>query len=198
MDNRLQNQLQAIKKEVVVNNPAAQPAISNAHTSEKIVEEMPPATAAEKTATNTADETKGILEMRNTKYSENVKNILDAKPENRAAEDAFSFLSDTNPTPKKYDELVNKILKNKPDQAKKIKGLTMKEKNILIDNISWQYFDRVCINEKKTDKIIMQSALFNHLKKNKINMKMLYDDWDGATIKKIEPAINIDEIKKVL
>jgi hypothetical protein len=74
----------------------------------------------------------------------------------------------------------------------------LKEKNILIDNISWQYFDKVCINEKKTDKIIMESALFNHLKKNKINMKMLYDEWDGATIKKIEPAINIDEIKKVL
>jgi len=198
MDNRLQNQLQAIKKEVVVNKPAAQPEINNADTSGKIVEEMPAAKAAAKTATNTGDETKEVLQMRNAKYTQNVKNILDAKPENRAAEDALSFLSDSNPNPKKYDELVNKILKNKPDQTKKIKGLTLKEKNILIDNISWQYFDKVCINEKKTDKIIMESALFNHLKKNRINMKMLYDGWDGATIKKIEPAINIDEIKKVL
>jgi hypothetical protein len=129
---------------------------------------------------------------------ESVKNIADANPANKAAENALSFLSDPKPNPKKYDELVNKILKNKSDKTKKIKGLSLKEKNILIDNISWQYFDRVCINEKKTDKIAILSPLFNHLKKNKIDMKMLYDDWDGAEIEKIEQAININEIKKIL
>jgi hypothetical protein len=197
-DSGVQNQLPTIKKQTVVNKPAIQPVIAKAGGQPKIVEEVQPAKVSENAAANNKEEKKSILQSRNVKYMESVKNIADANPANKAAENALSFLSDPKPNPKKYDELVNKILKNKSDKTKKIKGLSLKEKNILIDNISWQYFDRVCINEKKTDKIAILSPLFNHLKKNKIDMKMLYDDWDGAEIEKIEQAININEIKKIL
>lgn len=138
------------------------------------------------------------IQSRSSRYKENVKKIVDAKPGNKVAENALRFLADTNPDPERYDDLVNKILKNKTDKSKNTKGLTLKEKNALIDNISWQYFDRVCLNEKKADNITMHHTLFNHLRKNKIDMHLLYDDWNGKEIKALEPGINLNEIKKVV
>jgi hypothetical protein len=139
-----------------------------------------------------------IMQARSTKYKENIKKIADAKPGNKTAENALRFLSDTNPDPERYEDLINKILKNKPDKTKKIKGLTTKEKNILIDNISWQYFDRISVNEKNTNKITMHETLFNHLRKNKIDMKLLYSDWNAKELKSVEPGINFNEIKKAV
>ena len=139
-----------------------------------------------------------ILQARSYRYKENIKKIADAKPGNKTAENALRFLSGTHPDAKRYDDLINKILKNKPEKSKNIKGLTLKEKNILIDNVSWQYFDRVCLNEKNTDKITMQNALFNHLRKNKIDMRLLYDDWNSKELKTIEPGINFNKIKTVV
>nr|MDQ6889766.1 hypothetical protein [Bacteroidota bacterium] len=138
------------------------------------------------------------IQARSAKYNENVKKVVDAKPGNKVAENALRFLADANPEPERYDDLVNKILKNKSDKPKNIKGLTLKEKNGLIDNISWQYFDRICLNEKKTGKITMHHALFNHLRKNKIDMNHLYNDWNSKEIKAVEPEINLNEIKKVV
>ena len=139
-----------------------------------------------------------VIQARSSRYKDSVKQIVGAKPGNRVAENALRFLADTNPGPERYDDLVNKILKNKTDKAKNIKGLTLKEKNALIDNISWQYFDRICLNEKKADKIIMHHALFNHLRKNKIDMHLLYNDWNSKEVKALEPGINFNEIKKVV
>jgi hypothetical protein len=139
-----------------------------------------------------------IVQARFSKYMENIKKVINAKPGNKTAENALRFLSDTHPNPERYEDLINKILKNRPDKKKKIKGLSIKEKNILIDNVSWQYFDRISFNEKKADKITMHSALFNHLRKNKIDMRLLYDDWNSKELKTIESGINFNEIKKVL
>ena len=139
-----------------------------------------------------------ILQARSSRYKENVQKIADAKQGNKTAENAFRFLSDTNPDPERYEDLINKILKNKPDKTKKIKGLTLKEKNVLIENISWQYFDRICVNEKNANKITMHQALFNHLRKNKIDMRLLYDDWTPKELKTIEPEINFNDIKKAV
>ncbi|MEO9146843.1 MAG: hypothetical protein ABI237_14935 [Ginsengibacter sp.] len=138
------------------------------------------------------------LQARASRYKENIKKIADAIPGNNTVENASRFLSDTNPDSERYEDLINKILKNKPDKTKKIKGLTIKEKNVLIGNISWQYFDRVCVNEKNADKISMHEALFNHLRKSKIDMKLLYDDWNPNELKSVEPGINFNEIKKAV
>ena len=44
----------------------------------------------------------------------------------------------------------------------------------------------------------MHHALFNHLRKNKIDMHLLYNDWNTKELKGIDPAINLNEIKKVV
>ncbi|HEV8084463.1 MAG TPA: hypothetical protein VGP55_14750 [Chitinophagaceae bacterium] len=138
------------------------------------------------------------IQGRSSKYNENVKKIIAARPGNKVAENALRFLADANPDPERYDDLINKILKNKTDNAKNIMGLTLKQKQVLINNISRQYFDRICLNEKNADKITMHQALFNHLRKNKIDMHLLYDEWNSKEIKTLEPGINFNAIKKVV
>lgn len=139
-----------------------------------------------------------LIQARFNKCLQNVQKITKDKQGNKTAENAVRFLADTNPTAERYEDLINKILKNKTDSAKKIKGLTLQEKRVLIDNISWQYFDRVIINTKKTDQITTLTALFNHLRKNKIDMHSLYDDWNAEELKSVEPGINLNEIKKAV
>jgi len=139
-----------------------------------------------------------LIQGRFNKYVQNVKKITKDKQGNKTAENAARFLADTNPTVERYEDLINKILKNKSDNTKKIKGLTLPEKRVLIDNVSWQYFDRFIINTKKTDQITALTALFNHLRKNKIDMHSLYDDWNAEELKSVEPEINFNEIKKAV
>ena len=139
-----------------------------------------------------------VLQGRANAYKEMTQQVVKSAKGNKVAENALRFLADAHPDPDRYDDIVHKILKNKTDKTKNSKGLTIKEKRILINNVSWQYFDRVCIDEKKSDPITTHHALFNHLRKNKIDMHALYDDWNGAEIKKLEPAIDLNEIKKVV
>lgn len=139
-----------------------------------------------------------LIQDRFNKYLQNVQKITKYKQGNKTAENAVRFLADTNPTAERYEDLINKILKNKAVNTKKIKGLTLQEKRVLIDNISWQYFDRIIINTKKTDQVTALTALFNHLRKNKIDMHSLYDDWNSEELKSVEPEINFDEIKKAV
>lgn len=177
---------------------AIQPKTDKAKASTKKVKAVQPAPATANLPVVDDREKYLILQARSSKYKENIKKIADAKPGNKTAENALRFLSDTNPDPERYEDLINKILKNKPDKTKKIKGLTTKEKNILIDNISWQYFDRISVNEKNTNKITMHEALFNRLRKNKIDMRLLYDEWNLKELKSVEPQINFNEIKKAV
>lgn len=139
-----------------------------------------------------------LIQSRYSKYAGNVQQVVNAKAGNKAAEDALRFLADTDPKPERYDELLNKILKNKPDKTNHIAGLTAKEKNILIDNISWQYFDRIFLKQGTAHSVKTNRALFNHLRKNKINMQQLFDDWNGKELQTIDPAINLKKIKKVV
>ncbi|MEP7253815.1 MAG: hypothetical protein ABI683_15590, partial [Ginsengibacter sp.] len=139
-----------------------------------------------------------VLQTRANAYKENIQQVVKSTKGNKVAENALRFLADAHPDASRYDDIVNKILKDKTDKRKNIKGLAIKEKRILINNVSWQYFDRVCIDEKKNNNITMNRALFNHLRKNKIDMHSLYDDWNGAEIKKMEPAIDLNEIKKAV
>jgi hypothetical protein len=180
------------------NETAIQPKTIKTKTSSKAINEAKSTPATADIPLMDTREKYLIMQARSTKYKENIKKIADAKPGNKTAENALRFLSDTNPDPERYEDLINKILKNKPDKTKKIKGLTTKEKNILIDNISWQYFDRISVNEKNTNKITMHETLFNHLRKNKIDMKLLYSDWNAKELKSVEPGINFNEIKKAV
>lgn len=195
--NDVQNIVPLLKKEKASVKSTIQLKTDNQKTSEKITGSPQQANEVNKAPLD--DREKYLLiQARYSKYTENVQKIVDAKTGNKLAEDALRFLSDTAPNPGRYEELLNKILKSKSDKTKKITALTLKEKNALIDNISWQYFDRVCLKRKSTNELTTNSALFNHLRKNKINMQSLYDDWNANELKQIEPSINLNQIKKAV
>ncbi|MEP6626701.1 MAG: hypothetical protein ABJA32_01910 [Ginsengibacter sp.] len=192
-----QNPIPILKKQVKSSPIAAQSKTSNDTSPQKTI---PKTQSTDASTTIPLDDREKylLIQSRYSKYTDTVQKTVADKPGNKIAEDALRFLSDTAPTPERYEELVNKILKNKPDKTKKIPGLNVKEKNTLIDNISWQYFDRICINKGNAADIISVGATFNHLRKNKINMQLLYDDWNGKELQTIDPAINLNQIKKVV
>jgi hypothetical protein len=138
------------------------------------------------------------IQARAHSYKQNIKPVIEVAPENSAARNALTFLSITNPTPKIYEDLINRILKNKPDKEKNIKALSLKQKQVLIENISWQYFDRICFTTKNISSIANEEALYNHLRKNKIDMHALFEGWKSDEIKQLEPGINIRKIKKYI
>lgn len=162
--------------------------------------------AAEKTAKVERDESRQpddrqrylLMQSRFSKYHENVQKAMSDRPGNKIVEDALRFLSDSNPATERYEALVNKIAKDKTNKAKGVIGLTVKEKNLLIENISWQFLDRICMTEKAVDKIRNLTSLFNHLRKTKINMQQLFDNWKGTDLLTVEPNLNIKEIKKAI
>jgi hypothetical protein len=138
------------------------------------------------------------IQARSNLYKQNINAVIESAPENPAARNALTFLSVTNPTPKIYEDLVYRILKNKSDKEKNIKALSLKQKQVLIENTSWQYFDRICFNTKDIVRIANEEPLFNHLRKNKIDMHALFEGWKSDEIKQLEPALNIKKIKKYI
>ncbi|HYJ65516.1 MAG TPA: hypothetical protein VEV62_17365, partial [Parafilimonas sp.] len=138
------------------------------------------------------------IQARAYAYNENVKKIIESNPGNKVAENALRFLSDVNPGPKRYDDLINQVLNNKSDKSKKVKALSLKNKQALIQNITWQYLDRICFSDNEMQKIKQHKSLFNHLRKNKIDMHAVYEEWKANEVKKIEPAVDINEIKRLL
>jgi len=131
-------------------------------------------------------------------YKQNVNNIIVENPGNSVAQNALTFLSVTSPTPKLYEELINRILKNKSDKERNIKALSLKQKQVLIQNITWQYLDRICFYSKEITALASQQPLFNHLRKNKIDMHALFESWNSKEVKNLEPGIDTKEIKKYL
>ncbi|MFT3947203.1 MAG: hypothetical protein QM763_09545 [Agriterribacter sp.] len=137
------------------------------------------------------------IQARAFAYKETIQRIAASNPENKVLQNAQRFLADVNPTPKRFDDLINQVLKDKSDKTKNIKALTLKQKQTVIQNITWQYLDRLCFNHQTND-IKEHTFLFRHLRKNKINIKSIYDGWNAKEVKEIEPAANIAEIKKWL
>ncbi len=176
------------RKIMQVNNAANQP---------KIISEPAPLEPVNRPALENPERDL-LIQSRHLKYAGNVQQVVNAKPGNKAAEEAQHFLDDVSPTPEQYDDLLNKILKNKPDKTNHLPGLSSKEKNILIDNISWQYFDRIFLKQNARDSIQPSRALFNHLRKNKINMQQLFDDWNGKELQTIDPSMDLKKIKKMV
>lgn len=162
--------------------------------------------AASKTAEVERDESRQpddrqrylLMQSRFSKYHEIVQKAMSDAPGNKIVEDTLRFLSDSNPEAERYEALVNKIAKDKTNKAKGVTGLTVKEKNLLIENISWQFLDRICMTEKAVDKIRNLTSLFNHLRKTKINMQQLFDNWKGTDLLSVEPNLNLKEIKKAI
>jgi uncharacterized protein YegP (UPF0339 family) len=138
------------------------------------------------------------IQSRTGFYHESVKKLVDTNPKNPAAKNGLKFLSVSDPTAKQYEELINKIDKNKTDKIKNIKALSRQQKQLLIENITWQYLDRIYFSGRNSSQLASLQSLFNHLRKNKIDMHALVDGWKIEEVEKPERGVDVKEIKKYL
>ena len=76
--------------------------------------------------------------------------------------------------------------------------MSKNQKQVLIENITWKYFDSVCFNGKDLDKILVLKDSFELLKEKGMDMKALYTGWESEKLAEFEPNIDFKKIKKSL
>ena len=154
--------------------------------------------AEEKTPDQVIREKSRLIQSRAHGYETNIRSVQESYPDKELIAHALIFLKKSKPAPDQYRSLMEDILKDKTNKAKKIIGLKKAEKQILIENITWKYLDSVCFNGKDLESILALKDSFAHLRDRDIDMKALYKAWNSDQIEALEPEIDFKKIKKTM
>jgi hypothetical protein len=154
--------------------------------------------AAAKTPEQTMREKSRLVQSRTHGYETNIRSVQESYPDKELIAHALIFLKKTKPDGDQYRTLVEEIIKDKTNKAKNIVGLKKREKQILIENITWRWLDSVCFNGKDLDSILALKDAFAYLREKGIDMKEMYKSWDSDQIAAFEPEIDFKKIKKAL
>jgi hypothetical protein len=144
------------------------------------------------------EEKSRLAQSRAYHYETHLKPLKDEFPDKEIIGKASVFLKKSKPTPEEYSELAEDIMRDRTISAKGIRGLNKSQKQLVIESITWKYLDSVCFNGKDLERIREVRGRFRYLKDKGMDMKALYEGWEGGSLAEVEPALDLKKIKKWL
>jgi predicted GIY-YIG superfamily endonuclease len=153
-----------------------------------------PITATPATPTSKAR----FVNSRMAGYRAVAREVIERSNNNPLAVMAGAYFNDPSPTPQKTDTLITKLLENaKPEEAE-IKRLSRDMKKDLITAIVWFYLDKISFEQKEIRQIKQSGKTFEKLRKAKIGIQNIYEDWNGTEVKKYEPGVDLDALHELV
>ena len=123
--------------------------------------------------------------------------VLEKSKNNPVAAQVQSFLADPFPSYERLSKLVSEILQNKVAKIKGSKALTKNQVHDLLQSSICYYLDKLCFNGKNMARLNELKKVFEKLRKDKIDIRGMLEYWDLAEIKKQEPELPEEEIKRL-
>jgi hypothetical protein len=131
-------------------------------------------------------------------YRAVAREVIERSNNNPLAVMAQAYFNDPSPTPHKTDTLITRLLENvKPEEAE-IKRLSRDMKKDLVTAIVCYYLDKISFDHKDSRQIKQSNKTFEKLRKAKIGIQNIYEDWNGAEVKKYEPGVDLDALHELV
>ena len=131
-------------------------------------------------------------------YKAVAREVIERSNNNPLAVMAQAYFNDPSPTPHKTDTLITRLLENvKPEEAE-IKRLSRDMKKDLVTAIVCYYLDKISFDHKDSRQIKQSNKTFEKLRKAKIGIQNIYEDWNGAEVKKYEPGVDLDALHELV
>ena len=131
------------------------------------------------------------------KYKTAVTTIIEYTAGNPLAIKTDRFISSQEADVEKLDALCSGILEN-PKANKGIKQLNKTEQLHLLRAAVCFYLDKVSFNGKDESAYKQLGKVITHLKKEGIEMHLVFKYWDAEEVVAVEPDADIDFIRKVI
>jgi hypothetical protein len=131
-------------------------------------------------------------------YKAVAREVIERSHNNPLAIMAGAYLNDPSPTAQKTDTLITRLLDNaKPEEAD-VKRLSRDMKKDLVTAIVWFYLDKISFEHKDNRQIKQSAKTFEKLRKAKIGIQGIYEDWNGAEVKKFEPGVDLNVLYELV
>jgi hypothetical protein len=138
-----------------------------------------------------------LMNRRKAKYKRVVEKIVEVSKENPVAEKVQMILQNPDPSIKDLSSLLTEIVKNPKPKKRSARPLTEEQAHDLIQSSICYYLDKLSFSGE-FDRIRELKEIAGKLIKSKVNMRVIFNYWDPAEIKKYENDLNIEEAKELL
>ena len=136
-----------------------------------------------------------VVNSRMAKYRTDVEEVFNKSKQNPVAAKVQSFLIDPEPSVDRLSKLQSEIIQKK--EPKVGKPLTKNQIHTLLQCMISYYLDRICFNGKDSKKISELKKTMDKLKKEKVNLMIIFGYWNMEEVRKYEPELDTAEIKKL-
>jgi len=136
-----------------------------------------------------------VVNSRMAKYRTDAEEVLNKSKQNPVAAKVQSFLIDPEPSVDRLSKLQSEIIQKK--EPKVGKPLTKNQIHTLLQCMISYYLDRICFNGKDSKKISELKKTMDKLKKEKVNLMIIFGYWNMEEVRKYEPELDTAEIKKL-
>jgi hypothetical protein len=160
--------------------------------------EPTPATPEAVTEAATPSTRARFVNSRMAGYKAVARDVIDRSHNNPLAIMAQAYFNDPALTAQKTDTLITRLLDNAKPEEVTIKRLSRDMKKDLISAIIWCYLDKISFEHVDNRQIKQSAKTFEKLRKAKIGIQGIYEDWNGAEVKKYEPDVDLNALYELV
>jgi len=139
-----------------------------------------------------------LKEKRLLRYRHTVEQVADKLRKNAVILSVQKYMSDPTVVFSQIETLVNQIIENKKTSAKNYVVLNKPQMNRILETVISYALDSLNPKLPNSANLETMNRVFEKLRKSKIDLSSIYNYWDGTELKKYQPKININEIKKLM
>lgn len=137
-----------------------------------------------------------FINSRLSKYKKELDTLVSSTKGLKVAVKSRRFIDNAAPTTADFRKLVYEIVEQNADKSNKI--LTKKRMNQFLEIITWFYLDKWAFNGKDISSLKKAGEVFEYMRQNKNDMLEIYRLWESESLKKYEPTIDYNSVRKLL
>lgn len=138
------------------------------------------------------------INSRYARYRTATEQVAENSGGNPLAAKVMAHLHDPHPSVDKASALVTELIRNTKPAAGKGKALNKKQVLDLARSVAGYNLDKICFGENEDATYSQLQPLFSKMQKAKLDTGAIYNYWDALEVKKYEPGLDIEEIRKLV
>ena len=143
-------------------------------------------------------EFKLLKDKRLQNYRHNIDQFSEKLSKNKVIQSVQNYMADPTIAFTHLEPLVTQIIENKKLTSKDYKVLNKPQRDRVMETVISYSLDQLNYKTKNITEMAILESVFEKIRKAKIDVSRIFNHWDGIELKKFQPKVNVQAIKKIM